>query len=240
MSTRSPMRSRWIDRVAGAVVGAGVTALWLRADDGDAPAPIEAVEAGAGAGAGAGAEAETGAEAGAGAETGAGAGADTEAGAGADTGAGAGAEAEGETRLQPESRVQPQPQAELEAVEGTAGGPAAEVALPPTPAPKIPLSRLPGTRTLRTSERFDAEIPAWVLTHSLQVPAGAAQVESFYRKALEDAGLKVSAFVEPVTDRWAVRVTVRGRGRRDKVQVSIRQPSGEMRTTARIIWERSV
>jgi hypothetical protein len=223
-------RSRWIDRIAGAAVGAGVMAVLLRADEGDAPAPIEV------------AAAEVDAEADTGAATGAGAGAGTETETDAETDAG--------TRLQPESQVQPEPEAEPqpeaepepepEAVEGTAGMPVAEVAVPSTPAPKIPLSRLPGTRTLRTSQRFDAEIPAWVLTHSLQVPAGAAQVESFYRKALENAGLKVSAFVEPVTDRWAVRVTVRGRGRRDKVQVSIRQPSGEMRTTARIIWERAV
>jgi hypothetical protein len=219
-------RSRWIDRIAGAAVGAGVMAVLLRADEGDAPAPIEV------------AAAEVDAEADTGAATGAGAGAGTETETDAETDAG--------TRLQPESRVQPEaepqpePEPEPEAVEGTAGMPVAEVAVPSTPAPKIPLSRLPGTRTLRTSQRFDAEIPAWVLTHSLQVPAGAAQVESFYRKALENAGLKVSAFVEPVTDRWAVRVTVRGRGRRDKVQVSIRQPSGEMRTTARIIWERAV
>jgi hypothetical protein len=109
----------------------------------------------------------------------------------------------------------------------------------PGRAPAIRLSKLPGTRTLRTSARFDEELSAWVLTQSLRVPANAGQVESFYRKALEEEGLKVTAFVEPVTDEWAVRVTVRGRGRADKVSISIRQPPDEMRTTARIIWERA-
>src|SRR5690606_38206713 len=105
---------------------------------------------------------------------------------------------------------------------------------PDGPAPEIPLSRLPGARTLRTSERWDAELSAWVLTHSLRVPAPASQVQTFYVKARKDAGLDVTEVDEPPTDDWAVRVTVRGRGIDDKVQIAIRQPEGEMRTTARV------
>lgn len=90
---------------------------------------------------------------------------------------------------------------------------------------------------LRRTDRYDDELGRWVITRASRVPAPASAVESFYTKALEAEGMSVSRVDEPPDASGTRRVTLKARGKNGKAQVAIRQPAGELSTTARVIWQ---
>ena len=107
-------------------------------------------------------------------------------------------------------------------------------ATPPTSsAPGLPLPRMPGTRRLRSTATPAEDGRGWVLVHALQVPAKPEQVETFYRKALADQGLRVAAGRTPTQPG---RVSLRGRGRRAHADVSIDGRGSRARTSVQVIW----
>ena len=107
-------------------------------------------------------------------------------------------------------------------------------ATPPTSnAPSLPLPRMPGTRRLRSTATPAEDGRGWVLVHALQVPAKPEQVETFYRKALADQGLRVAGSRTPAQPG---RVFLRGRGRRAHADVSIDGRGSRARTSVQVIW----
>lgn len=114
--------------------------------------------------------------------------------------------------------------------------PTPEAVRPRESAPELTLARMPGTNRLRNVSRFDAESGAWVLTQTLQVPAALAHVESFYRRALAEAGLQVSGATTTDDEDGSKRAFIKGRGRRVHASVSVRQPPNRLRTRVRIMW----
>ncbi len=103
-------------------------------------------------------------------------------------------------------------------------------------APEIPITPLPGSKFLRRSAEFDDDKNAWVLIQTVRVVAPAYQVQGYYEKALEEAGIRVRAVQEPPNDKFKHRATINGRAGGNVVQISVRQEAAQMRTTARIIW----
>lgn len=132
------------------------------------------------------------------------------------------------------------PAAEPTVVDTTDAGPAegstGEAPTDHGDAPEIPINRLPGSKILRRSSRFDEEKDAWVLIETVRVVAPATQVQGYYEKALEDLGIRVRSVDEPPNDKFKHRSTIRGRARGIVIQISVRQEAAQMRTTARLIW----
>jgi hypothetical protein len=97
----------------------------------------------------------------------------------------------------------------------------------------FPLPRMPGARKIRSTTTRAEDGRGWVLVHADRIPARAAQVESFYRKALADLGLHVTASSAPADPD---RTYLRGRSRRAHAAITITNRPGHARTTVSVIW----
>lgn len=104
-----------------------------------------------------------------------------------------------------------------------------------SPSPEIPLPRMPGARRMHRSARRGDD-GGWIVSQALSVPAPGAQVEAYYRKALAEAGLRVSGGEVSASEGWRYRATLRGRSRRVRAELTVRQREGRMMTVARIYW----
>ncbi|MBL4685977.1 MAG: hypothetical protein JKY37_15390 [Nannocystaceae bacterium] len=108
---------------------------------------------------------------------------------------------------------------------------------PDKAAPEYPFPRMPGMTKLRSSQRFDDKQGRWIITRASRVPAPMSVVESFYTRALRDAGMTVRRIDEPTDADGTRRLTLKARGKSGRAQIAIRQPAGELTTTARVIWQ---
>lgn len=140
------------------------------------------------------------------------------------------------TETEPGPAVPPEAKA-VAATAEDAAAPPDQAAAPDKPA--YPLPRMPGSKNLRRTDRFDDALGRWVLTRASRVPAPVFAVEAFFAKALESEGMTVAHVSEPPAADGTRRVTLRGRSKRAKAQVAIRQRPGELITTARVIWQPS-
>ncbi len=104
---------------------------------------------------------------------------------------------------------------------------------PPANAPALPLPRMPGTRRLRSTATPAEDGRGWVLVHALQVPAKPEQVETFYRKALADQGMRITGGSTPAQPG---RVFLRGRDHRAHADITIAGRGSRVRTSVQVIW----
>lgn len=103
--------------------------------------------------------------------------------------------------------------------------------------PEIPLPRMPGTRFMRRFRRPSEEGDGWTINLALSVPASGYQVESFYRSAMKDAGLKVlGRGPGPGAISEGYRAVLKGKSRDAIVDVTIRQRPDKLRTVVRLTW----
>lgn len=106
----------------------------------------------------------------------------------------------------------------------------------PGDVPRVVLPRMPGDNLLREQSAWDEASRAWVITQSLNVPARLALVEKFYRKALAGQGFEADGGALPEDEDAAARSLLRARLPHRHVQVSFRQPRGQLTTRVRVIW----
>lgn len=118
--------------------------------------------------------------------------------------------------------------------EGDEGGPAAE--REPASVPRVVLPRMPGDNLIREQTAWDDASRSWGITQSLDVPARLALVEKFYRKALASQGFEPRGGALPEDEDGAERAMLRARLPHRHVQVSFRQPRGQLTTRVRVIW----
>ncbi|MEM7156860.1 MAG: hypothetical protein AAF799_28680 [Myxococcota bacterium] len=103
--------------------------------------------------------------------------------------------------------------------------------------PEIPLPRMPGTRFMQRFREPTDDETGWIIRLTLSVPASGSQVETFYRTALRDEGLKVwggGPAGASIADGY--RGTLRGRAHHANAEVIIRQRAGRLSSVVRIIW----
>lgn len=107
---------------------------------------------------------------------------------------------------------------------------------PPTEtAPELPLPRFPGSFVMDTRARWDEDKASWLLVHALRVPASLDQVEGFYAKALEEAGMAVQMLGRTL-EQGVTRSILRGRSSTAHVQISLERPADQLQTRIRLIW----
>lgn len=104
------------------------------------------------------------------------------------------------------------------------------------PKPSLTLPRMPGTNQLRAGTKWDEEREAWALTFAYEIPAARAQVSTFYRKVLEDAGLEVRSSEGAPDSEGAVPTYLKGRSSTEHAHITVRQSVEEFETRVRVIW----
>ncbi len=104
------------------------------------------------------------------------------------------------------------------------------------PKPSLTLPRMPGTNQLRAGTKWDETREAWALTFAYEIPAARAQVSTFYRKVLEDAGLEVSSSEGAPDSEGAVPTYLKGRSSSEHAHITVRQSVEEFETRVRVIW----
>lgn len=114
--------------------------------------------------------------------------------------------------------------------------PAPEPSRARPPKPSLTLPRMPGTNQLRAGTKWDETREAWALTFAYEIPAARAQVSTFYRKVLEDAGLQVSSTVGAPDSEGAVPTYLKGRSSSEHAHITVRQSVAEFETRVRVIW----
>ena len=145
-----------------------------------------------------------------------------------------------------EQAVEPEPLAESDCIiepaheqarvaEPPPPEPAPEVTPPVAVAPELPLPRFPGSVVMDTRARWDEDKSSWLLVHALRVPASLSQVEGFYAKALEGAGMAVQMLGRTI-EQGATRSILRGRSPTAHVQISLERPEDQLQTRIRLIW----
>lgn len=95
---------------------------------------------------------------------------------------------------------------------------------------------MPGTNQLRAGTKWDETREAWALTFAYEIPAARAQVSTFYRKVLEDAGLQVSSSEGAPDSEGAVPTYLKGRSSSEHAHITVRQSVDEFETRVRVIW----
>ena len=103
--------------------------------------------------------------------------------------------------------------------------------------PEIPLPRMPGTRFMRRFREPTEDGTGWIIRLTLSIPASGTQVETFYRTAARDQGLKVwggGPAGASIADGY--RGTLRGRAHHATAEIIIRQKPGRLGSVVRIIW----
>ena len=105
---------------------------------------------------------------------------------------------------------------------------------PPKPTLKLP--RMPGTNQLRAGVKWDETRRAWALTFAYEIPAARAQVSTFYRKVLQNAGLVVTTSEGASDEEGAVPLYIKGRNASEHAHLTVRQSVDEFETRVRVIW----
>ena len=204
-----PPRVRWLDRVVGVAVGAGVTAWLLRSDPSPPDESIPAAPGLLGS-----PESEIGSPV-------------LEASAMA---------VAPSPEVAPIAKREAEPVvAPLE----PAVSPRRVEPLPPTDAaalPLLPLPRMPGDTRLSSSARFDEAAGSWILKSAFRVHAREHHVIAFYRKALADEGLEVTLVEDPPGADGTIKTYLHGKNGRIHAQVGILPRTDALETRVWILW----